>query len=97
MENEQLVFGLCWYQSEQWSRLLEISEDADDLEETYEEWRKNAHKTIQEFQANGKKIKKVKINLEQLLFWCNEKILPVNGKSRAEYVTYVMQQKNQKP
>ncbi len=97
MEHEQQVFGLCWYQPEQWTRLLEISDDTDKLEETYEEWRTNANKAIQEFQTTGKKIKKVKINLEQLLFWCNEKGVPVNGSSRAQYVAYVLQQRNKEP
>jgi hypothetical protein len=58
MASEQLVFGLCWFQREQWARLLEVSDDADELEETYEEWKQNAHKAIQEFQSAGKKIKK---------------------------------------
>jgi len=97
MDNEQIVYGLCWYQEDQWTRLLEISEDSGELEETYEEWKRNAHKTIQEIQATGTKIKKIKINLEHLLAWCNEKRLPVNGASRAEYVSYVLQQKSRKP
>ena len=31
MNDEYQVWGLCWYQPEQWARLLEISDDSDKL------------------------------------------------------------------
>ena len=73
------------------------SEEADQLEDTHEEWKKHANKAIQDFQSSGKKIQKVKIDLEELLGWCNEKGISVNGKARAEYTAYVLRQRNKKP
>ncbi len=96
MENEQQILGVCWYQSGQWERLREISEDRNDLEETYEEWRKNAHKTIQDLESEGHRIQKVKIDLEELVIWCNEKRIPINMAARAEYVSTLLQQKYNK-
>ncbi|WP_029407837.1 hypothetical protein [Thiomicrorhabdus sp. Milos-T2] len=99
MDNEQQILGLCWFQPEQWARLLEISEDAEQLEDTYEEWKKRANKAIQDFHSSGKKIQKVKIDLEELLSWCNEKGISVNGGARAQYAADVLllRQRNKKP
>ncbi len=88
------VFGLAWWQPEQWDRLKEISADRDDLEDTYEQWRKYASKTLVNLQAQGQQIKKVSIDLEALIVWCNEKGQPVTGESRAEYVSYVLRKRN---
>ena len=94
MNEVQQKFGLAWWQADQWARLKEISEDRDNLEDTYEEWRKNAAKTFKEFESSGQNVSKVSINLEELLAWCNEKGVPVNGKYRAEYTAHVIQQRN---
>lgn len=91
MSDENIVYGLCWYQPEQWDRLKEISSDRDDLEDTYEEWRRNANKSLSELRASGQVIKKVKINLEELLLWCNEQQLKINSHSRAGYASHVLQ------
>ena len=93
MNDETINYGVCWYQPEQWDRLKEISEDREELEDTYNEWRRNASKAIAELGAQGQKIKKVKIDLEALLYWCNGQDRPVNGKSRSEYVAYLMKTK----
>lgn len=79
--------GVSWFQPEQWDRLKEISEDRDELDDTYEDWRRNANKAVQEIRSTGRVVKKVSIDLEELLIWCNENNLAVNGKSRAEYVS----------
>lgn len=91
MAEENTEFGLCWHQSSQWDRLREISDDRDEIEDTYEEWRRNASKVISDFESNGQPIKKGNINPEKLLLWCNEKGIPVNGEARSEYVACIMQ------
>ncbi|MGH1469973.1 MAG: hypothetical protein ACRBCS_02180 [Cellvibrionaceae bacterium] len=97
MIDQRLVFGISWFQPDQWERLIDISEDRDQLDDTYEDWRRNTSNTIKELESQGQKIKKVKINLEQLIYWCNENNLPINGKSRSQYVTYLLQQRSYKP
>ncbi len=87
---EKTVVGLGWWQAKQWKRLKEISEDRDNLEDTYEEWRKNASGVIRELEAQGQIIKKISINLEDLMIWSNENNLPVNGASRANYSGYIL-------
>ena len=91
-DNQQIIC-ISWFHPEQWDRLIEISEDSEALHDSYEEWRNDANKMIQQLKSAGQTIKKVKFNLEDLLLCREEKGIPVNGKSRAEYVTFVTQQK----
>src|SRR6267154_1168773 len=34
----QIVTGVAWYRPEQWERLREVSEDVENLDETYDAW-----------------------------------------------------------
>ena len=97
MDEGKITFGFCWYHPEQWDRLLEISDDREQLEDSYEEWRKNVHKAIQEMNAAETTAQKVNIDLEELLGWCNEKGIPVDSKARSEFVTIIMRRRNEKP
>ena len=96
MNDPVQIYGISWFQPEQWERLLEISSDRESLDNSYEEWRENANKAIHEFRAQGHIIKKVKLNLEEFLSWCNENKKETNGSARAEYVAILMENKNAK-
>jgi len=96
MSDPVQVYGISWFQPEQWERLLEVSSDRESLDNSYEEWRENANKAIHEFRAQGQKVKKVKLNLEEFLYWCNENKKETNGSARAEYVAILMENNNGK-
>jgi len=82
-----LKVGMAWYRPEQWGRLRQISDDVNDLEETYEEWLSIATQKLAELQALGMEIEKVEIDINELQAYCNNQAAPVNAKSRAEFVT----------
>lgn len=82
--------GICWIQEAQWLRLLDIAEDRDRLEPTWEEWRAKTEEMIEVFATRQIFIERVEVDVEDLLAWCNEKGKPVNASSRAEYVTAKM-------
>ena len=82
-----LKVGMAWYRPEQWVRLRQISDDVNDLEETYEEWLSIATQKLAELQALGMEIEKVEIDINELQAYCNNQAAPVNAKSRAEFVT----------
>jgi len=79
-----------WYKPEDWDRLRDISEDRDELEDTFEEWESYALKALQEIESTGQILEKVMIDPEQLLRWCNSKGVAVNGSSRAEFAAWLM-------
>ena len=49
----KIVSGVAWYHPEQWQRLREVSEDVDNLEETYDAWLKTAERLIRDFPLTG--------------------------------------------
>ena len=96
MTDSVQVYGISWFQPEQWERLVEISCDRDQLDDSYEDWNKNANKAIHEFRSQGVTVKKVKLDLEKFLSWCNEEKKQTNGAARSEYVAILMKQSNAK-
>lgn len=84
--NTDQIICIPWWQPEQWDKLKSISEDGENLEESYEEWRANANNVISEFKAKSFVVKKVKVDLEELHSWCKENGRIVNGSARSEFV-----------
>jgi hypothetical protein len=44
----KIVTGIAWYRTEQWKRLREVSEDLDNLEDTYGAWLQTAERMIRD-------------------------------------------------
>jgi hypothetical protein len=89
-----VMVGLAWFDRRQWKRLTEVVEDRKELDDTYEKWQQSALDAVQAIEREGQKVEKVHIEIESLLSWCKENGLPVNGKSRAEYVTQIMRRRH---
>jgi hypothetical protein len=87
-------FGVAWYKPEQWARLLEISQDRQDLEDTYAEWEAHAEDGLHRLAGQGLAPEKVIVDVEELLAWCNEKGIPVNGSSRSEYTAWSIRERD---
>ena len=88
-EKNEPIIGIAWWRRDQWERLLEISEDAEGQYDNYDDWLADAQKNLAGG-ANGIPGQKVDLDVEELLAWCNEKGLRVNGQARAQYVVEVM-------
>ena len=91
-EKANLKAAIAWYKPDQWQRLREISEDRDELEETHGEWQNLAEKALKDFAAQGLSVTKATVDTEELLRWCNERGLKVNGKSRSQYASWLLQE-----
>jgi hypothetical protein len=59
------ILGIAWYKKEEWSHFLEIAADRDELEDTYEEWLRNAETRLREMAEPGINAMRVLINLEE--------------------------------
>jgi hypothetical protein len=44
----RIVTGIAWYRAEQWERLREVSEEVDNLEDTYVAWLQTAERMIRD-------------------------------------------------
>ena len=80
-----VVLGVAWYRKEQWSRLLEISRDRDQLEDTYEAWEANAKASLPKLRKRDVIPRRVDIDVEELLRWCRSERRPVDGSARAVF------------
>src|SRR6266567_1153697 len=93
----RMVTGIAWYRSEQWERLREVSEDAENLEETYEAWLQTAERIIREGIPADQTIEKVDLDVEEVLAWCNARGLAINAETRSRYVSERLRQKYEEP
>ena len=86
------TLGIAWYKREEWSHLLEISADRDELEDTYEEWLHNAETRLHEMAEAGINVMRVYINLDELQDWCIVQGRPLDGSARAVFTAEKLRQ-----
>jgi len=89
-----VVVGVAWFDRKQWKRLTEAVADRAELDDTYEQWQQSALDAERMLESQGQKVERVHVEVESLVYWCREKGLPVNGKSRADYVTQLMRRRH---
>lgn len=82
--------GLCWIRPDQWQQLLDVAEDRDRLESSWEEWQEKSLEMIEVFATRNILIEKVDVDVNVLVDWCHQRDKPVNASTRAEYVTALM-------
>ncbi len=91
--DNDIQFSLCWFDKEQWELLAKI--DPDGVDDSYEEWRKNANEAISNFSANGQNLVKVSIKVAELQEWCKNKGFEPNSSSRSEFAAMLSQQRHE--
>jgi len=89
-----LLVGLAWFDRKQWQLLTKAVADRSELDDTYEQWQRSALEAVRMIERQGQRVERVHVEVESLVSWCKEKGLSVNGKSRAEYVTQLMQRRH---
>jgi hypothetical protein len=97
MHHGPVAVGVAWFDRRQWKRLTEVAEDRSELDDTYERWQQSALDAVRAIEGEGQRAEMVHIEVESLESWCKEKRLPVNTKSRAEYVTQIMRRRHGQP
>jgi hypothetical protein len=94
MDTGATVMGVAWYRPDQWDRLLEISSDRAELENTYDEWKAVAEENLVNLAQHGYKLRKVHIDVEELLVWCNSQNRAVDGDARTEFTVMKLRESN---
>ena len=92
-QDSDLVTGVAWYKPEQWSRLREAAADTGVLEDTHEEWRRQAQEKFSELGRQGLRIERIEIDVEELIAWCGEQKRALDGLARAEFTSRKLRQK----
>ncbi len=81
----ETVVALVWYRSEEWEKLRQVSADVAKLERTYAEWIAHAKMAMREARWAGLEVVKVNVAVGELVAWCRERGLRVDGRARARY------------
>jgi hypothetical protein len=81
--------ALAWYDAAQWAKLKQVAEDADNLDDSHEAWRRNAEKFERELRQKGIEIQRVAIDVDALVAWCRAQKKPINGEARSAYAAHV--------
>ena len=85
------MVGVGWYRPEQWSLLRAIAADPERLEDSYDEWVAMATKSMQDLAAKGVPTIKVDVEVRELVAWCQQRQLELDGKARASFVAERLQ------
>ena len=82
---DALIVGIAWYDAVQWAKLKLIAPDADKLDDSYEDWLKQAEDLEWQLRREGMDIRRVAIDIEALEAWCHSRQRPIDGESRSKY------------
>jgi hypothetical protein len=85
-----IAVGIAWYDATQWSKLKQVAADPERLEDTQEEWQRNAEETERGLAARGVVVRRIPIDLDALVAWCRARNKPVDGPARAEYTSFML-------
>lgn len=82
--------GLAWFAPEQWERLLEVSEDREQLAADYHTWLADNQQAFEGLGKCGVNIRKVLVDVDELTAWCRAHNLRVNADSRPAFVSHLL-------
>jgi len=85
VSDSDTITGIAWYRRDQWARLRELAADADRLEEEFEDWLAGAQKTIVRMTTTGGRVRRVDIDLDDLVRWCRHEGRPLDSAARAAF------------
>lgn len=86
MTHSNLVTGVAWYRRDQWSPLREVASDRDKLDDSYEEWLAGVQKTLLEMAVAGVRARRVDVDIDALVRWCQAEGRPIDSAARAAFV-----------
>ncbi len=79
------ITGVAWFSREQWALLKKVATDKIGLHDTYDEWIVEVNSVIVQLEQTGAECKKVPINIVELVDWCNEQKIPIDGQARSQF------------
>lgn len=81
------VTCIGWYPPEQYARLLEAFTDKSNFHEQWFQWEAKATETLELLRAQGVPARKLTIDVEEMIAWCESQGKPLTGESRAEFIS----------
>jgi hypothetical protein len=90
----RMVLGVCWYTPEEFIKMKQAASDREVFEDTYEEWRQFAEKTMADLKKQGADPRRVFVKTDDFRRWCDKNGLPTDGSARTRYVAEILRAEN---
>lgn len=81
-----LNVNIGYYKKEDWNRYKEIMEDKGKLHDSWYAWNMDFKKAKKKLRKQGIRVNEVIVNLDELVKFCKEKELIIDGKARSMFV-----------
>lgn len=78
--------GIGVYRKKDYQEIRRISEDRDNLDETWEDWKKSKDKAKKGLKEQGLEITDILVLPKELVKYCRKRGLSINASSRAQYI-----------
>ena len=91
-----LKIGIGHYRKEDYLEILNISEDKEDMDPTWEIWNDSKNKLLKNFHKMGVHPVKIIVTPKALVKYCRERGLKINGKSRTDFISHETKRLDQK-
>jgi predicted DsbA family dithiol-disulfide isomerase len=91
----EVHIGIGVYRKQDYEEILKISEDKDNMEPTWEKWKANVERTQEELQNEGVSTVPILVTPKELVKFCREQGLPVNGAARAKFISTEVRKLNE--
>ena len=90
LKNRSTNVGVACFHRDQWQLLLNTAEDIENLESTWEEWKRSETRLIKEMKNQGCDVKEVLVDVNDLNEYCRIHKLPNNARARSRYVAELL-------
>lgn len=81
-----MAIGVAWYRKEDWNELMEEFEDAGNMQDSWQEWRKAAEDGIERLHKAGRVGYPVILKAHEIREFCRSRDLPNTGNTRVRLV-----------
>ena len=78
-----------WFEKLDYDNILAISEDADDMPDTFDRWLVLAEDAFEQCNARGMDVIRVIVNSDALAEYCRTKGLKINRSARLTFCSYL--------
>ena len=77
---------MAYYEKEDWEFFLSIVDDKENLHEKWEDWFKSYSNLKAHLISEGIVVRDIKININELVDYCLDRKIKIDGKARAQFV-----------
>jgi len=94
-DKSAVVMAVATYTRQQWNRLMEVADDRNELESSWEEWKTGHEEAIANLQRQGFEPIEIAVDVDALQEFCRQRGLRNDSGARAEYAAHQAQRHKQ--